>query len=51
MKKPDPKQCMIKACKICKKELPIDKSKSTAKEQYYQERCPCGGRGEMKFNG
>lgn len=51
MKKPDSKQGMIGICKICKKELPIDKAKSTTKQQWYQNRCSCGGRGEMKFSG
>jgi hypothetical protein len=51
MKKPDPKQGMIIVCKVCRKELLIDKTKSTDKEQWYQDRCPCGGKGELKFSG
>jgi len=51
MKKPDKKYAMIMVCKSCRKELPIDQEKSTAKDQYYKERCECGSRGEWKFSG
>lgn len=51
MKKPDPKLCMVYTCKKCKREMPIDKEKSTKEQVYQKDVCPCGGTGQMRFSG